>query len=105
MAVGLSTSVRSYSWYPGDSLALEVIIPWDVGATAFNKLPAATTDTSPDGIERRMAQLRAGFDHLPLGEVIHEITGVDLQLYRDQLEHGGADDPFWAPVSFRDLLS
>jgi putative CocE/NonD family hydrolase len=104
MAVGLSTSVRSYSWYPGGSLALEVIIPWDVGAAAFNQLSPATTDISPEGIERRMAQLRAGFDHLPLGEVIHELTGVDLQLYRDQLEHGGAGDPFWAPVSFRALL-
>ena len=103
--VGLSTSVRSFSWYPGGSLALEVIIPWDVGATEFNKLPPATTDISPEGIERRMAQLRAGFDHLPLGEVIQELTGVDLQLYRDQLEHSGAEDPFWAPVSFRSLLA
>jgi putative CocE/NonD family hydrolase len=105
MVVGLSTSVRSYSWYPGGSLALEVIIPWDVGAVAFNQTPPAATDVSPEGIERRMAQLRAGFDHLPLGEVIHELTGMDLQLYRDQLEHSGAEDPFWAPVSFRSLLA
>ena len=105
MVVGLSTSVRSFSWYPGGSLALEVIIPWDVGATAFNTLPPAATDISPEGIERRMAQLRAGFNHLPLGEVIHELTGVDLPLYRDQLEHSGVGDPFWAPVSFRSLLA
>jgi putative CocE/NonD family hydrolase len=107
MAVALSTSVRSYSWYPGGSLALEVIIPWDVGATRFNN-PAAgarTTDISPEAIERQMAELRAGFDHLPLGEVIHKLTGVDLQLYRDQLEHDGIDDPFWEPVSFRRLLA
>jgi putative CocE/NonD family hydrolase len=69
MAVALSTSVRSYSWYPGGSLALEVIIPWDAGATRFNK-QAMAVDISPEGIERRMAELRAGFDHLPLGEVI-----------------------------------
>lgn len=92
MAVGLSTSVRSYSWYPGDSLALEVIIPWDVGATAFNKFPPVITDISPEGIERQVAHLRAGFDHLPLGEVVQKLTGVDLQLYRDQLEHSGAED-------------
>lgn len=104
MAVALSTSVRSYSWYPGGSLALEVIIPWDVGATQFNKPFTPITDVSPEGIERRMAELRAGFDHLPLGEVIHKLTGVDLQLYRDQLEHGGIDDPFWEPVSFRRSL-
>jgi len=106
MAVALSTSMRAYSWYPGGSLALEVIIPWDVGATQFNKRTDAvpTTDISPEGIERRMAELRAGFDHLPLGEVIHRLTGVDLRLYRDQLAHAGAGDDFWEPVNFRSLL-
>ena len=107
MAVALSTSVRAYSWYPGGSLALEVIIPWDAGATQFNKQANAvpTTDISPEGIERRMAEMKAGFDHLPLGEVIHRLTGVDLQLYRDQLAHGGAGDDFWDPVNFRPLLA
>ena len=107
MAVALSTSVRAYSWYPGGSLALEVIIPWDAGATQFNKQAngVPTTDISPEGIERRMAELKAGFDHLPLGEVIHRLTGVDLQLYRDQLAHGGAGDAFWDPVNFRPLLA
>ena len=37
MVVGLAASVRAFSWYPGGSLALEVIIPWDLGATQFNK--------------------------------------------------------------------
>lgn len=107
MAVALSTSVRAYSWYPGGSLALEVIIPWDVGATQFNKQTGAvpTADVSPEGIERRMAALKAGFDHLPLGQVIHRLTGVDLQLYRDQLAHDGAGDGFWDPLNFRPLLA
>lgn len=105
MAVALSTSLRSYSWYPGGSLALEVIIPWDVGATQFNQHSTGATDTSPEGIERRMAELRAGFDHLPLGEVIQKLTGVDLQLYRDQLDHSRTEDAFWDPVNFRPLLA
>jgi uncharacterized protein len=107
MAVALSTSVRAYSWYPGGSLALEVIIPWDLGATQFNKQASATpaTDISPEGIERRMAEMKAGFDHLPLGEVIQQLTGVDLQLYRDQLAHGATADGFWDPVNFRPFLA
>jgi putative CocE/NonD family hydrolase len=104
MAVALSTSVRSFSWYPAGSLALEVIIPWDVGAARFNQPSSAPLDVTPEGIEQRIAELRTGFDHLPLGEVVERITGVDLQLYRDQLEHSGADDRFWDPVSFRHLL-
>ena len=107
MAVALAASVRAFSWYPGGSLALEVIIPWDLGATQFNKPPNANTirDTSPEGIARRMVELKAGFDHLPLGEVMRQMTGTDLQLYQDQLAHAGLDDPFWAPVDYSDLLT
>jgi putative CocE/NonD family hydrolase len=106
MAVALSTSVRSYSWYPGGSLALEVMIPWDIGATQFNKPKptAVVEDVSPESIERQMTELREAFMHLPLGDVIRHVTGVDLPLYRDQLEHCSADDPFWAPVDFRSTL-
>jgi putative CocE/NonD family hydrolase len=107
MVVGLAASVRSFSWYPGGSLALEVIIPWDLGATQFNQAPNANTitDVSPEAIALRMAQLREGFDHLPLGDVIHHLTGVDLELYRDQLAHGGLDDPFWSPLDYSALLT
>jgi uncharacterized protein len=105
MAVSLSTAVRSLSWYPGGSLALETIIPWGAGATQFNMPSQSVIDTSAEGIARRMAELRASFDHLPLGEVIQKLTGVDLQLYRDQLEHAGTEDPFWAPLNFRALLT
>jgi putative CocE/NonD family hydrolase len=106
MAVALSTSVRSFSWYPGGSLGLEVIIPWDLGAVQFNKPDNAgvVSDVSAEAIERRMAELRAAFDHLPLGDVIRRVTGEDLPLYREQLEHGAADDPFWDAVNFRHIL-
>jgi uncharacterized protein len=103
MAVALSTSVRKFSWYPGDSLALEVIIPWDLGAARFNQ-PGANAiidDVTPEAVEARMAELRAVFDILPLGDVIRTVTGVDLPLYEQQLVHGGRDDPFWSAVNFR----
>lgn len=108
MAVALSTSVRSFSWYPGGAVALEVIIPWDLGAVQFNKPTndgGIVSDVTPEAVERRMAELREAFGHLPLGEVIHKMTGEHLQLYYDQLEHSGPNDPFWAPVDFRAALS
>jgi putative CocE/NonD family hydrolase len=107
MAVALSTSVRAFSWYPGGSLGLEVIIPWDLGALQFNKPTnkAIVEDISADAVAKRMEELRAAFLHLPLGDVLRAVTGEDLQLYQDQLEHSAADDPFWAPVNFRELLS
>jgi putative CocE/NonD family hydrolase len=107
MVVALSASVRAFSWYPGDSLALEIIIPWDLGATQFNKPANANTltDVSPEAIARRMAELRAGFDHLPLGDVIRHLTGEDLELYQDQLNHVGVDDPFWSSLDYSSLLA
>ena len=107
MVVGLAASVRAFSWYPGGSLALEVIIPWDLGATQFNKPPNANTitDVSPEAIAKRMAELRAGFDHLPLGDVIRHLTGADLELYQDQLAHAGLDDPFWSALDYSALLN
>jgi putative CocE/NonD family hydrolase len=107
MAVALSTSVRKFSWYPGDSLALEVIIPWDLGAVMFNQpgANAIVDEITPEAIEQRMNELRVVFDHLPLGDVIRHVTGVDLPLYQDQLLHSDADDPFWRAVDFRAGLS
>ncbi len=107
MVVALSTSVRKFSWYPGDSYALEVIIPWDLGAVNFNKPTSGNIvdDVTPEAVERRMAELRAGFDHLPLGDVIRHMTGEDLPLYQDQLAHGSPDDPFWNAVNFREMLT
>jgi putative CocE/NonD family hydrolase len=106
MAVALSTSVRKFSWYPGDSLALEVIIPWDLGAVMFNKPTntAIVDDVTPEAVERRMAELQAAFDHLPLGDVIRYLTGEDLPLYQEQLAHADRDDTFWAALDFRGLL-
>lgn len=103
MAVGLSTSVRKFSWYPGDSLALEVIIPWDLGAARFNQPDGnmEADDITPEAVDARMQQLRAVFDLLPLGDVIRTVTGVELPLYEQQLLHGGRDDPFWNAVDFR----
>jgi len=107
MAVALSTSIRAYSWYPGGSLALEVIIPWDLGAVQFNKpdSEAIVPDISPEAISVRMRELRAAFDHLPLGDVIRKVTGEDLDLYRQQLDHAEVGDPYWAPVDFRRFLA
>jgi len=107
MAIALSTSVRSFSWYPGDSLALEVIVPWDLGALQFNK-PAnrpVVDDVSAEAVERRMAELQTAFLHLPLGDVLRATAGEDLPLFQDQLEHASARDPFWADIDFRRFLA
>jgi putative CocE/NonD family hydrolase len=51
-----------------------------------------------------MAALRAGFEHLPLGDALRRVTGEDLELYQQQLAHAGLDDPFWSPLDYHHLL-
>ncbi|HXY91976.1 MAG TPA: CocE/NonD family hydrolase [Acidimicrobiia bacterium] len=107
MAVALCGSVRRFAWYPGGSYALEIIIPWDMGAVNFNKPQPATTEDSlsPEAIARRMAVLQEGFDHLPLGDAIKHLSGEDLPLYREQLAHNEPDDPYWSTLDFSPMLA
>jgi predicted acyl esterase len=63
------------------------------------------TDVSLEAIEQRVVDLKAGFDHLPLGEVMLRLAGEDLELYQSQLEHASYEDPYWAPSNFRAMLS
>ena len=105
MAVAMGASVRRFSWYPGDSFALEIIIPWDVGAVSFNKPGSGQPpDVSPEAIAAQMQRLHDGFRHLPLGGAIKFLTGEDLDLFDDQLAHHHRDDPFWDPVDFSGML-
>ena len=106
MAVALAASVRRFSWYPGDSYALEIIIPWDMGAVNFNKPGSGRApDISPEAIAEQMRNLREGFDHLPLGDALAFLTGVDLPLYQQQLEHNAPDDPFWSALDVSSMLA
>jgi uncharacterized protein len=106
MAVALCGTVRRFAWYPGGSYALEIIIPWDMGAVNFNKpQQRAVADLSPQAIARQMATLKAGFDHLPLGDAIKFLSGEDLPLFHDQLAHNEPDDPYWAPLDFSTMLA
>ncbi len=106
MAVALAASVRRFSWYPGDSLALEIIIPWDVGAVSFNRPGSGEPpDVSPEAVAAQMQRLQDGFSHLPLGGAIRFLTGEDLPLFDDQLAHHRRDDPFWDAVDFSGMLA
>ncbi|MFN8026609.1 MAG: CocE/NonD family hydrolase [Acidimicrobiia bacterium] len=106
MAVALSTSMRQWSWFCGDSVALELIVSWDLGAMDFGK-PDATpvvSDVTPEAIAERMEQLRVAYAHLPVGDIIRFMKGEDYPFFLEQLAHAGLDDPKWSVVDFRTLL-
>src|SRR3954452_5652640 len=66
MAVALSTSMRQWSWFAGDSVALELIVSWDLSAMDFGNPDAVpvVSDITPEAIAERMDQLRAAYAHL-----------------------------------------
>jgi len=107
MVVALATTDRTFSWFTGGSLALEVMIPWNLGALEFNRpaRPGVPDGASQEQAARRMADLRPAFDHLPLGDVLRHVAGEDLPLYQQQLAHPSSDDPFWGPLQHRSMLA
>ena len=108
MAVALCGSVRRFAWYPGGSYALEIIIPWDMGAVNFNKPTGRRprVDTSPrrDREAHGDARSRASTTFRS-GDAIKFLSGEDLPLFTQQLAHGDPDDPFWAPLDFSSMLA
>jgi putative CocE/NonD family hydrolase len=106
MAVALSTSMRQWSWFCGDSVALELIVSWDLGAMDFGKPDAVpvVSDVTPEAIAKRMEQLRVAYAHLPVGDIIRFMKGEDYPFFLEQLAHAALDDPTWSVVDFRELL-
>lgn len=107
MSVALSTTDRVFSWYTGGSIALEVLIPWDLMALQFNRPSAPDLEAmaSLEAVAQRMRQLDAAFHHLPLGGALRSIAGEDLPLYTDQIAHASAEDPHWQPLRHRRMLA
>ena len=68
MAVALCGSVRRFSFYPGGTLALEIIIPWDLGAVNFNKPTGGTPvdALTPEAIAQN-GETRGGLQPPPAG--------------------------------------
>jgi putative CocE/NonD family hydrolase len=106
MAVALSTSMRQWSWFCGDSVALELIVSWDLGAMDFGKPDAVpvVTDVTPEAVAKRMEELRVAYAHLPVGDIIRFMKGEDYPFFLHQLGHASLDDPTWSVVDFREFL-
>lgn len=106
MSVALSTSMRQWSWFAGDSVALELIVSWDLSAMDFGNPDAVpvVSDITPEAIAERMEQLRAAYAHLPVGDIIRFMKGAEYPFFLEQLAHASLDDAKWSVVDFRAQL-
>ena len=96
MSVGLIGSERRRAWFPGGSFALDIALPW-----TLIRVKGVEVLGGPDVADR----VRAGYAHLPLRTADEIVVGEPVPFYRDWLDHAEPDDPFWAPLDFRDTVA
>ena len=93
MAIGEISTLRHATWFPGGSFALDIAIPWS-RARAIGVGDLMDQDEAA-------AKIKAGLDHLPLGEADTVAIGYSVPWYQDWMNHPTIDDPFWEPLDFR----
>ena len=101
-AMVIALSSTHSSWYLGGTLALELMINWDLSALNFlhPERGGFGMDIEPDAIDRKQRMLLEAFDHLPLGDALLHVAGENHPLFEQQIAHPSSDDPHWAPFDF-----
>jgi putative CocE/NonD family hydrolase len=101
-AMVIALSSTHPSWYLGDTIALELMINWDLGALNFihPERGGFGMDIEPDAIARKQRMLAEAFDHLPVGDAILHVAGENHPLFAQQIAHPSSGDPHWKPFDF-----
>lgn len=105
MAMQVTVSDFSRMTYAGDSFMLENALSW-------TQMVAGLKSRSPLFIVRfMMARLRGAslirphqWLTLPLSRMDETVTGERVGFWQDWIEHSSANDPWWAPMSFRESI-
>ena len=101
-AMVIALSSTHSSWYLGGTLALELMVNWDLSALNFlhPERGGFGMDIDPDAVERKQRQLEEAFLHLPVGDALIQVAGENHPLFEQQIAHPASDDPYWAPFDF-----
>ncbi len=101
-AMVIALSSTHSSWYLGGTLALELMINWDLSALNFlhPERGGFGMEIEPDAIERKQRMLLEAFDHLPVGDALLHVAGENHPLFEQQIAHPSSDDPHWAAFDF-----
>lgn len=94
MVVSGMGAQRGISWFPGGSLALDIILSW--AATRTFGIQASLTENQES--------LARAFNHLPLDEADTVAFGHPFDWYQTALRHCRRDDPFWRQLDHSDAL-
>jgi putative CocE/NonD family hydrolase len=105
MCVSVFGSDRRFAWFAGGSLAWELTLGWNVSQWRLAQSGASRT---MEEVASSIGDTLAGFDdafmHLPMGDAGRLMTGADIPLLDQILEHADPGDRFWDPIVFTPLL-
>jgi uncharacterized protein len=95
-----STSMTSAEFrsitYPGESFWLESALSWAVSVETQERSALGVAA----GILMPSSELRAAFDHLPIGEADWVALGKELPHWEDWVRHDRPGDPWWTATDF-----
>ncbi len=86
MVVGGMGTQRGVAWFPGGTLALDIILSW--AATRVFGMEAT--------LASNQESLNRAFDHLPLHDADLVAFGHRFDWFQEGLRHPTSDDPFWS---------
>ncbi len=105
MAMQVTLSDFAQMTYAGDSLMLENALSWTRLVTMMKKPGALMLSFL---LERafKIRGIRAEqWNTLPLAAMDEKVIGQRVHFWQDWMQHGRADDPWWAPMSFRGSIA
>ena len=105
MCVSVFGSDRRFAWLSGGSLAWELVLGWNVLQWRLAQSGTGRTmEEAMGGDGIRLVGFEDAFMHLPMGDATKLMTGEDIRLVTQLLEHCEPGDHFWDPLVFTDLL-
>ena len=105
MCVSVFGSDRRFAWLSGGSMAWELVLGWNVLQWRLAQSGVARTmEEAAAGDGLRLTGFDDAFLHLPMGEAGKLMTGEDVRLLNQVLEHSEPGDPFWDPLVFTGML-
>jgi putative CocE/NonD family hydrolase len=105
MCVSVFGSDRRFAWFSGGSVAWELVLGWNISQWRLSQSGASRTMEEVAGsIGDTIAGFDEAFAHLPMGEAGRMMTGADIPLLDQLVEHCEPGDPFWDPIVFTEVL-
>jgi uncharacterized protein len=102
MVASITTSTLIAAFFPADGmLGLDTTARWMLLTLGPDYTPSALGQLWLTTSQGQDQYLHKAFDHLPLTELDHVVTGQPIDFFPDWLAHPSRDDAHWQAIDFR----